>query len=323
VASQGYGLPIAIAVIVFAIIVLAAAVRILREYERAVVFRLGRLLPVKGPGLILLIPLVDKMERISTRLETIDVQRQEVMTKDNVPATVDAVVYYRVINPSDAVVQVKNFHKATYLLAQTTLRSVLGQSELDELLAERDRINKRLQEIIDEHTEPWGIKVSMVEVRDVILPDTMKRAMARQAEIERERRAKIINAEGEYQASQRLADAAKILAVEPISLQLRFLQTLSEVASENNSTTCPSTSSPRSSKPPRRSSRAWTNRRRQRADPRRRDRERPQIRRAGARLLPCLCPGHVRQKRDSSPISAPGTAPPAARPPGRRTADPG
>jgi len=237
VASQGYGLPIAIAVIVFAIIVLAAAVRILREYERAVVFRLGRLLPVKGPGLILLIPLVDKMERISTRLETIDVQRQEVMTKDNVPATVDAVVYYRVINPSDAVVQVKNFHKATYLLAQTTLRSVLGQSELDELLAERDRINKRLQEIIDEHTEPWGIKVSMVEVRDVIVPDTMKRAMARQAEIERERRAKIINAEGEYQASQRLADAAKILAVEPISLQLRFLQTLSEVASENNSTT--------------------------------------------------------------------------------------
>jgi len=237
VASQGYGLPIAIAVIVFAIIVLAAAVRILREYERAVVFRLGRLVPVKGPGLILLIPVVDRMERISTRLETIDVQRQEVMTKDNVPATVDAVVYYRVINPSDAVVQVKNFHKATYLLAQTTLRSVLGQSELDELLAERDRINKRLQEIIDEHTEPWGIKVSMVEVRDVILPDTMKRAMARQAEIERERRAKIINAEGEYQASQRLADAAKILAVEPVALQLRFLQTLSEVASENNSTT--------------------------------------------------------------------------------------
>lgn len=236
-ASQGYGLPIAIAVIVFAIIVLAAAVRILREYERAVVFRLGRLVPVKGPGLILLIPVVDRMERISTRLETIDVQRQEVMTKDNVPATVDAVVYYRVINPSDAVVQVKNFHKATYLLAQTTLRSVLGQSELDELLAERDRINKRLQEIIDEHTEPWGIKVSMVEVRDVILPDTMKRAMARQAEIERERRAKIINAEGEYQASQRLADAAKILAVEPVALQLRFLQTLSEVASENNSTT--------------------------------------------------------------------------------------
>jgi len=230
-------LPIAIAVIVFAIIVLAAAVRILREYERAVVFRLGRLVPVKGPGLILLIPVVDRMERISTRLETIDVQRQEVMTKDNVPATVDAVVYYRVINPSDAVVQVKNFHKATYLLAQTTLRSVLGQSELDELLAERDRINKRLQEIIDEHTEPWGIKVSMVEVRDVILPDTMKRAMARQAEIERERRAKIINAEGEYQASQRLADAAKILAVEPVALQLRFLQTLSEVASENNSTT--------------------------------------------------------------------------------------
>ena len=226
-----------IAVVVFVIIVLAAAVRILREYERAVIFRLGRLIPVKGPGLILLIPVVDRMERISTRLETIDVQRQEVMTKDNVPATVDAVVYYRVLNPADAVVQVKNFHKATYLLAQTTLRSVLGQSELDELLAARDRINRRLQEILDEHTQPWGIKVSMVEVRDVILPDTMKRAMARQAEIERERRAKIINAEGEFQAAQRLADAARIIATEPIALQLRFLQTLAEVAAENNSTT--------------------------------------------------------------------------------------
>jgi regulator of protease activity HflC (stomatin/prohibitin superfamily) len=222
---------------VFLIIVLAAAVRILREYERAVVFRLGRLMPVKGPGLILLIPVVDRMERISTRLETIDVQRQEVMTKDNVPATVDAVVYYRVLDPAAAVVQVKNFHRATYLLAQTTLRSVLGQSELDELLAARDQINRRLQEIIDEHTEPWGIKVALVEVRDVILPDTMKRAMARQAEIERERRAKIINAEGEYQAAQRLADAAAIIATEPIALQLRYLQTLSEVAAENNSTT--------------------------------------------------------------------------------------
>ena len=236
-AYQGYGVAVVIAVVVFVIIVLAAAVRILREYERAVIFRLGRLIPVKGPGLILLIPVVDRMERISTRLETIDVQRQEVMTKDNVPATVDAVVYYRVLNPADAVVQVKNFHKATYLLAQTTLRSVLGQSELDELLAARDRINRRLQEILDEHTQPWGIKVSMVEVRDVILPDTMKRAMARQAEIERERRAKIINAEGEFQAAQRLADAARIIATEPIALQLRFLQTLAEVAAENNSTT--------------------------------------------------------------------------------------
>jgi regulator of protease activity HflC (stomatin/prohibitin superfamily) len=236
--SEGnLALPITIAAIAFVVILLAAAVRILREYERAVIFRLGRLVPTKGPGLILLIPVVDRMERISTRIETIDVQRQEVMTKDNVPATVDAVVYYRVVTPAEAVVKVKDFHKATYLVAQTTLRSVLGQSELDELLAERDKINHRLQEIIDEQTEPWGIKVSMVEVRDVVLPDTMKRAMARQAEIERERRAKVINAEGEYQAAQRLQDAARIISEQPIALQLRFLQTLSEVAAEHNSTT--------------------------------------------------------------------------------------
>lgn len=233
----GYMAPIVIGVLFFVFIVLAAAIKILREYERAVVFRLGRLIPVKGPGLILLIPVVDRMERISTRIETIDVQRQEMMTKDNVPVTVDAVVYYRVLDPSDAVVKVKNYHKATYLLAQTTLRSVIGQSELDELLAQRDRINQRLQEILDEHTEPWGIKVSMVEVRDVSLPDTMKRAMARQAEIERERRAKVINALGEFEASQKLAEAAAIIAKEPVAIQLRYLQTLSEVASENNSTT--------------------------------------------------------------------------------------
>lgn len=233
----GYALPITIAVVAFVIILIAAAVRILREYERAVIFRLGRLIPVKGPGLILLIPIVDRMERISTRIETIDVQRQEVMTRDNVPVTVDAVVYYRVMIPADAVVNVQNFHKATYLVAQTTLRSVVGQSELDELLAERDKINQKLQEIIDEQTEPWGIKVSMVEVRDVVLPDPMKRAMARQAEVERERRAKIINAEGEYQAAQRLQDAGKIIATQPVALQLRFLQTLSEVAAEHNSTT--------------------------------------------------------------------------------------
>jgi regulator of protease activity HflC (stomatin/prohibitin superfamily) len=159
------------------------------------------------------------------------------MTKDNVPVTVDAVVYYRVVMPTDAVVKVRNFNKATYLLAQTTLRSVIGQSELDELLSARDRVNQKLQEIIDEHTEPWGIKVNLVEVRDVILPDSMKRAMARQAEVERERRAKIINAEGEYQASQRLTDAANILATQPVALQLRYLQTVTEVASENNSTT--------------------------------------------------------------------------------------
>lgn len=233
----GYGLAITIGVIAFAIILIAASVRILREYERAVIFRLGRLIPAKGPGLVLLIPIVDRMERISTRIETIDVQRQDMMTRDNVPTTVDAVVYYRVVVPTDAVVRVQNFHKATYLIAQTTLRSVIGQSELDELLAERDRINRRLQEIIDEQTEPWGVKVTMVEVRDVILPDTMKRAMARQAEVERERRAKIINAEGEYQAAQRLQEAGQIIASQPIALQLRYLQTLSEVAAENNSTT--------------------------------------------------------------------------------------
>ena len=235
--NGSYMLPIVIAVVAFALILVAAAVRILREYERAVVFRLGRLIPVKGPGLILLIPIVDRMERISTRIETIDVQRQEVMTRDNVPVTVDAVVYYRVLVPTDAVVKVQNFHKATYLIAQTTLRSVLGQSELDDLLAEREKVNQRLQEIIDEQTEPWGVKVSMVEVRDVVLPDSMKRAMARQAEVERERRAKVINAEGEYQAAQRLQDAAAIIAEQPIALQLRFLQTLSEIATDNNSTT--------------------------------------------------------------------------------------
>ena len=233
----GLTVPIVIGVVFFLVIILAAAIKVLREYERAVIFRLGRLIPAKGPGLFLLIPIVDRMERVSTRIETIDVQRQEMMTKDNVPVTVDAVVYYRVLNPADAIVKVKNFHKATYLLAQTTLRSVIGQSELDELLAARDRINLRLQEIIDEHTEPWGIKVSMVEVRDVSLPDTMKRAMARQAEIERERRAKVIGALGEFEASQKMAEAAAILAREPVAIQLRYLQTLAEVASENNSTT--------------------------------------------------------------------------------------
>jgi len=235
--ETNYIAPVVVVVVIFVVIILAAAIKVLREYERAVVFRLGRLIPVKGPGLVFLIPIVDRMERISTRVEAIDVQRQEIMTRDNVPATVDAVVYYRVINPADAVVKVMNFRKATYLLAQTTLRSILGQSELDELLSERDKVNRRLQEVIDEHTEPWGIKVSLVEVRDVALPDTMKRAMARQAEMERERRAKVINAEGEFQASQRLADAASVIERHPVAIQLRYLQTLSEVASENNSTT--------------------------------------------------------------------------------------
>jgi len=225
------------AIVVVAIILLAAAIRILKEYERGVIFRLGRLIGAKGPGLILLIPIVDKMVRIDLRVVTMDVQKQELMTRDNVPATVDAVIYFRVVQPTDAVVKVENFVKATSLIAQTTLRSVLGQSELDELLAQREKINRQLQQIIDEQTEPWGIKVTAVEVRDVVLPESMKRAMARQAETERERRAKVINAEGEFQAAQRLADAATIIADHPMALQLRFLQTLTEVASEHNSTT--------------------------------------------------------------------------------------
>lgn len=225
-----------VTLLVLVIILLFAAIRILREYERAVVFRLGRLVGGKGPGLILLIPIVDRMVRVDLRVITMDVQKQELMTRDNVPTTVDAVVYFRVFEPTDAVVKVENFVKATSLIAQTTLRSVIGQSELDELLSQRDKVNQQLQQIIDEHTGPWGIKVVTVEVRDVILPDTMKRAMARQAEMERERRAKIINAEGEFQASQRLADAATIIADHPMAMQLRFLQTLAEVASERNST---------------------------------------------------------------------------------------
>jgi regulator of protease activity HflC (stomatin/prohibitin superfamily) len=230
------GPPLA-AVIVVAIIILAAAIRVIREYERAVVFRLGRLRGAKGPGLIFLIPIIDRMVKIDLRIVTMDVQKQELMTRDNVPTAVDAVIYFRVIDANAAVVNVENYVKATSLIAQTTLRSILGQAELDELLAERDRINQRLQEVIDGQTEPWGIKVTAVEVRDVILPDGMKRAMAKQAETERERRAKIINAEGEYQAAQRLADAASIIGGHPMALQLRFLQTLTDVASEHNSTT--------------------------------------------------------------------------------------
>src|SRR5262249_30273307 len=212
-------------------------VKIAREYERGIIFRLGRLLRAKGPGVILLIPIVDRMIKMELRVVTLDVPRQEMMTKDNVPVTVDAVGYFRVVNPEDAVVKVENFPKATYLVAQTTLRSVLGQHELDELLTQRDRINQQLRQIIDEQTDPWGIKVSLVEVRDVILPDTMKRAMAKQAETERERRAKIISAEGEYQAAERLVEAAAKIATQPVALQLRFLQALTEVATEHNSTT--------------------------------------------------------------------------------------
>jgi regulator of protease activity HflC (stomatin/prohibitin superfamily) len=217
--------------------VLPQMIRILREYERGVIFRLGKLLGAKGPGLILLIPIVDRMVKIDLRVITIEVPKQEVMTRDNVPATVDAVIYFRVVDPQSAVVKVENFLKASSLIAQTTLRSVLGQSQLDELLAQRDKINQQLQEIIDKHTEPWGVKVTSVEIRDVVLPDTMKRAMAKQAEAERERRAKVVNAEGEFQAAEKMVQAAAMIAVQPIALQLRFLQTMSEIASEHNTAT--------------------------------------------------------------------------------------
>ncbi|HWA26183.1 MAG TPA: SPFH domain-containing protein [Lacunisphaera sp.] len=221
------------------IMLLPQAVRILREYERGVIFRLGKLhrLGAKGPGLVLIIPLVDRMVRMDLRVVTIDVPRQEVMTRDNVPATVDAVVYFRVVDPVAAVVKVENFLKATSLIAQTTLRSVVGQAPLDDLLSQREAINMKLQEIIDRQTEPWGIKVSAVEVRDVALPDPMKRAMAKQAEAERERRAKIVNAEGEFQAAEKMVQAAAMISQEPIALQLRFLQTMREISSEHNTTT--------------------------------------------------------------------------------------
>ena len=223
--------------IVLAAIFLPQTIRILREYERGVIFRLGKLLGTKGPGLIFLIPLVDRMVKMDLRVVTIDVARQEVMTRDNVPVTVDAVVYFRVVEPEAAVVRVENYLKATSLISQTTLRSVLGQAELDELLSQREKINITLQEIIDRATDPWGIKVTAVEVKDVVLPDGMKRAMARQAETERERRAKIINAEGEFQAAEKLVQAAAMISAQPIALQLRFLQTMREISSEHNTTT--------------------------------------------------------------------------------------
>jgi regulator of protease activity HflC (stomatin/prohibitin superfamily) len=226
-----------IPILIIGAFVLPAMIRVLREYERGVIFRLGKLLGAKGPGLIFLIPVVDRMVKVDLRVITIDVPRQEVMTRDNVPATVDAVLYFRVIEPEAAVVKVENFLRATSLIAQTTLRSVLGQAELDELLAHREKINISLQEIIDRQTEPWGVKVTAVEVRDVALPDGMKRAMARQAETERERRAKIIAAEGEFQAAEKLVQAAAMISEQPIALQLRFLQTMKEISSEHNTTT--------------------------------------------------------------------------------------
>jgi regulator of protease activity HflC (stomatin/prohibitin superfamily) len=221
-----------------AIIALAASgLKVLREYERAVVFRLGRLTGARGPGLIYVIPVVERMQRVDLRTVTMDVPPQDVITKDNVSVKVSAVLYFRVIDPNRAVVEVVDFLFATSQLAQTTLRSVCGQAELDDLLAEREKINQHIQEILDTQTDPWGIKVVTVEVKHIDLPQEMQRAMARQAEAERERRAKIINAEGEFQAAQKLADASAVIGQHPMALQLRFLQTLTEVASENNSTT--------------------------------------------------------------------------------------
>jgi regulator of protease activity HflC (stomatin/prohibitin superfamily) len=224
-------------IILFVVIILANAVRILREYERGVIFRLGRLIAVKGPGLILLIPLVDKIVKVSLRTVVLDVPPQDVITRDNVSIKVNAVVYFRVLQPDKAIVEVENYLFATSQLSQTTLRSILGQFELDDLLSERDKINAKLQTIIDQHTESWGIKISNVEVKQIDLPVEMQRAMAKQAEAERERRAKVVHAEGEFQASQKLADAAQVIEGHPTALQLRYLQTLTEIASEKNSTT--------------------------------------------------------------------------------------
>ena len=223
-------------IVVVAFAILTSAIKIVQEYERGVIFRLGRLVGARGPGLFVIIPFIDQMQKMDLRVVTLDVPPQEVISRDNVSIRVSAVVYFRVLDPENAVIKVENFRNATFQIAQTTLRSVLGQSELDELLAEREQINLRLQQIIDEQTGPWGIKVSVVEVKDVELPDVMQRAMARQAEAEREKRAKIIHAQGEFEASQTLADAARVISSQESALQLRFLQTLNEVATEKNST---------------------------------------------------------------------------------------
>ena len=222
--------------VAFIVLILLSGVKVLNEYERGVVFRLGRIVEPKGPGITWIIPGIDKMVRISLRLITMDVPPQDVITRDNVSVKVNAVVYFRVVDPVKAVIQVENYLYATSQLSQTTLRSILGQVELDDLLSEREKLNVQLQEVLDNHTDPWGIKVSLVEIKYVDLPQEMQRAMARQAEAERERRAKVINAEGEFQAATRLAEASNILSQNPMSLQLRFLQTLTEIASEKNST---------------------------------------------------------------------------------------
>ena len=227
---------IILVIVIIAAIFLASAIRIVREYERGVIFRLGRLIGAKGPGLFFVIPFIDQLIKIDLRVLTMDVPKQSLITRDNVPVTVDAVVYFRVLNPEDAVTKVENYISATSLISQTTLRSIVGQSELDELLIHRDKINEALQKIIDEKTDPWGIKVSAVEIKEVTLPEELKRAMARQAETERERRAKIINAEGEFQAAEKLSQAAEIIARNPIALQLRYLQTLNDISAENATT---------------------------------------------------------------------------------------
>jgi regulator of protease activity HflC (stomatin/prohibitin superfamily) len=232
--TTSIGLVLAVMMIIY---FLSISIFILREYERGVVFRLGRLIPVKGPGLVIIIPLIDRLVKVGLRIVAMDVPVQDIITKDNVTVKVNAVLYYRPVDPNKAITEIEDYHYATSQIAQTTLRSIIGQSQLDELLSNREELNSKLQHIIDDQTEPWGIKVSVVEVKNVDLPVEMQRAIAKQAEAERERRAKIIHAEGEFQASEKLAGAAAILGKEPAAIQLRYLQTLTEVAVENNSTT--------------------------------------------------------------------------------------
>ena len=232
-----FGMSVFIFLVLVGVVLLLNAIRIVREYERLVVFRLGRLIGERGPGVVLLWPVIDRAVKVGLRTVTMDVPPQDIITKDNVTVKVNAVIYFRVVNSQEEVVQVENYLYATSQIAQTTLRSILGQAELDELLSEREKLNQALQQVIDRQTEPWGVKVSTVEVKNVDLPQEMQRAIARQAEAERERRAKVINAEGEYQAAARLTEAAAVIAREPAALQLRYLQTLAEIATENNSTT--------------------------------------------------------------------------------------
>jgi regulator of protease activity HflC (stomatin/prohibitin superfamily) len=226
-----------IVLIIFLLLVILNSVRIVQEYDRAVIFRLGRAIGVKGPGLIILWPIIDSMAKVSLRINTLEVQPQDVITKDNITIKINAVVYFKVVNALNAVVQIKNYAYAVEQLAQTTLRSVCGQAELDKLLSERDKVNSEIQEILDKHTDAWGVKVTLVELKQIDLPQDMQRAMARQAEAERDRRAKIINADGEYQAAEKLNEAARIISQNPIALQLRYLQTLNEISSTNNTTT--------------------------------------------------------------------------------------